>query len=265
MRIALGIEYDGRHFQGWQFLGAARNIRTVQGTLMQAMGSVANHAVELTCAGRTDAGVHAWGQVVHFDTGAVRSERGWILGINSALPEDLSVSWLRPMPDDFDARRSATVRRYRYVILNTTARAGVIHGKATWDHRPMDTVAMQAAATALIGEHDFSAYRSSECQSQSTVRRLSDLNIARVGDYLIIDIEANAFLHHMVRNIVGVLADIGAGKRPVEWAAQVLQSRDRRQGGVTAPAAGLYLMAVAYPAQYAVPPPRAGWWPPSAA
>jgi tRNA pseudouridine38-40 synthase len=265
MRIALGIEYDGSQFQGWQFLGAAREVRTVQGTLMQAVGSVANHVVDLTCAGRTDAGVHAWGQVVHFDTVSDRSERGWILGINSALPDDVSVSWLRRVPDEFDARRSATARRYRYMILNTTARAGVIHGKVTWDHRPMDTEAMRAAATALVGEHDFSAYRSAECQSQSTVRRLYRINIARVGDHVIIDIEANAFLHHMVRNIVGVLADIGAGKRSVEWAGQVLQTRDRRQGGVTAPAAGLYLMAVAYPAQFAVPAPRAGWWPPSAA
>jgi tRNA pseudouridine38-40 synthase len=265
MRIALGIEYNGQAFQGWQYLGAARDIRTVQGTLMAAVGSVANHPVEISCAGRTDAGVHAWGQVVHFDTGSSRNERGWILGINSALPGDVSVTWLRRMPDEFDARRSATARRYRYLILNSTARGGVMRGMVTWDFRHMDIAAMQSAATALIGEHDFSAYRSSECQSQSTVRRLHILNVARNGDYIVIDIEANAFLHHMVRNIVGVLTDIGAGKRPVEWAAEVLGTRDRRQAGVTAPAAGLYLMQVTYPAAFSVPAPRAGWWPTSTA
>lgn len=261
MRIALGIEYDGRGFQGWQYLGAARDIRTVEGELLRAIGGVANHPISITCAGRTDAGVHAWGQVIHFDTDAVRSERGWILGINSALPADVSVSWYQVVPPAFDARRSASARRYRYVILNTTARGGVMDGKVTWDYRLMDVAAMQQAAAALIGEHDFSAYRSSECQSHSTTRRVHRLNVTRIGEYVFIDIEANAFLHHMVRNIVGVLADIGAGKRPVEWAGEVLRTRDRRQGGVTAPAAGLYLMRVTYPDEFAVPAPGAGWWP----
>jgi tRNA pseudouridine38-40 synthase len=265
MRIAMGIEYDGQHFQGWQFLGAARDVRTVQGVLMQAIGSVANHPVEITCAGRTDAGVHAWGQVIHFDTDANRTERGWILGVNSALPADVSVTWVRIMPVEFDARRAATARRYRYIILNTTARGGLLAGRVTWDYRKLDAETMASAALHLIGEHDFSAYRSSECQSQSTVRRLNRLEIVRHGDYVILDIEANAFLHHMVRNIVGVLADIGAGRREPVWAREVLATRDRRQGGVTAPAAGLYLMRVDYPAIFDVPAPRAGWWPAPAA
>jgi tRNA pseudouridine38-40 synthase len=261
MRIALGIEYDGSRFQGWQFLGAHRDIRTIQGELQPALTSVAAHDVELTCAGRTDAGVHAWGQVAHFDTTARRDERAWVLGANSLLRDDVSVVWACEVDAKFHARHSATARRYRYVILNDSARSGVLSGRVSWDYRPLDVQAMQAAANSILGEHDFSAYRAAECQSESAVRDLRQISVRRLGVYILIDVEANAFLQHMVRNIVGVLSDIGAGKRPPGWAREVLESRDRRQGGVTAPAAGLYLLRVVYPEGFAIPEPRAAWWP----
>lgn len=265
MRVAIGIEYDGSRFQGWQFLGAHRNIRTIQGELQSALTSVAAHDIELICAGRTDAGVHAWGQVAHFETTATRDERAWILGANSLLPEDVSVVWARRVDDEYHARYSATARRYRYVIINDSARSGTLSGRVSWDYRPMDVSLMQAAADTIVGEHDFSAFRAAECQSKSAVRDLRQISVRRVGVYILIDVEANAFLQHMVRNIVGVLSDIGAGKRPVSWAGDVLESRDRRQGGVTAPAAGLYLLRVSYPTRFAIPAPRTAWWPESPA
>jgi tRNA pseudouridine38-40 synthase len=261
MRIVLGIEYCGSAFSGWQYLGAERAVRTVQGSLQQALTLVAAEPVQVVCAGRTDSGVHACGQVVHFDTSARRSERAWILGANSRLPPDVSVTWARAIGDDFHARYSATGRRYRYIILNSTARSGVLAGRVTWHYWPLDCDRMQAAADALIGEHDFSAFRSSECQSKSTVRHLRQLRVRRDGEFVVLDAEANAFLHHMVRNLVGVLLAIGAGRQEIDWARRVLQSRDRRLGGVTAPADGLYLYRVDFPAHFGIPDPRGAFLP----
>lgn len=261
MRVVLGVEYCGSGFSGWQYLGADRHVRTVQDCLQQALASVAAEPVQVICAGRTDAGVHACGQVVHFDTGARRSARGWMLGANSALPPDVSVAWAQETGADFHARYSATGRLYRYFILNSTARSGALAGRVAWHHWPLDHACMQAAADTLIGEHDFSAYRSSECQSKSTLRHLRQLRVRRDGDFIVIDAEANAFLHHMVRNLVGVLLAIGAGKQEVAWAREVLDGRDRRLGGVTAPAAGLYLCRVDYPAHFGIPAPRAAFLP----
>jgi tRNA pseudouridine38-40 synthase len=261
MRIVLGIEYCGSAFSGWQYLGPERQVRTVQGSLQQALSLVADEPVQVVCAGRTDSGVHASGQVVHFDTSARRSERAWILGANSRLPPDVSVTWARAIGDDFHARYSATGRRYRYFILNSTARSGVLAGRVTWHHWPLDSARMQAAADALIGEHDFAAFRSSECQSKSTLRHLRQLRVTRDGEFVVLDAEANAFLHHMVRNLVGVLLAIGAGRQEIDWARRVLQSRDRRRGGATAPADGLYLYRVDYPAHFDIPDPRGAFLP----
>jgi tRNA pseudouridine38-40 synthase len=258
-RIAVGIEYDGTGYAGWQTQPGVANI---QHTAEQALSRVAAEPVSLTCAGRTDAGVHALGQVAHFDTAAVRSTRSWVLGANSTLPQDVSLSWALPVPGHFHARYSAEARTYRYLILNRGARAALSARRAAWIHRPLDAEAMGLAAQALVGEHDFSAFRSSECQAKSPVRRLERLAVTRQGDWVMIEATANAFLHHMVRNIAGLLIQVGKGEEPPGWARTVLTSRDRRTGAATAPAQGLYLLAVRYPAVFGLPggadePPRA--------
>ncbi|MGQ0657454.1 MAG: tRNA pseudouridine(38-40) synthase TruA [Chromatiales bacterium] len=255
MRVAIGLEYDGRGFQGWQYLGEQRDVRTVQGCAQQALSRVAGEPVKPVCAGRTDSGVHALGQVIHIDTNARRSERAWVLGANSNLPDDVSVTWAREVPPQFHARYSATGRIYRYVILNSPGRSGMLSGRVTWEHRLIDVAKMQQAAPLLVGEHDFSAFRAAECQSMSAVREVKRLDVWREGDLVVVEIEANAFLQRMVRNIAGVLMAIGAGKASVHWAREVLESRDRRQGGVTAPADGLYLVRVMYPESFELPPP----------
>lgn len=259
MRIALGIEYDGSAFHGWQ--AQQPGVRTVQGELEAALSRVANHRVQVVCAGRTDTGVHALGQVVHFDTDAQRGERNWLLGSNANLPDDVSVTWVRPVGSDFSARFSAVSRRYRYFILNRTPRSAVLAGRVTWVHRPLDETLMQAAAADLIGEHDFSSYRAVACQAKSPVRTLYQLDVQRHGDFVVLKLHANAFLHHMVRNIAGVLMAIGRKEQPVEWAKSVLELRDRTLGGVTAPAAGLYFESVQYPAEYAIPQNRLSGFP----
>ena len=251
MRVALGVQYDGSGFRGWQ--AQQPGTRTVQTVLEQALAKVANHPVRLVCAGRTDAGVHGVGQVAHFDTTAVRSERAWVLGGNAHLPLDISLDWARQTPDDFHARFSALARRYRYVILNRPQRSALWRERATWHYRPLDAERMQRAGQALVGEHDFSSFRAAECQARHPIRDLHEITIRRQGDGVVLDVEANAFLHHMVRNIAGVLMSIGAGDRPVEWAREVLEQRDRTQAGVTAPAAGLYLLAVHYPERFGLP------------
>jgi len=252
MRIALGIEYDGSDFAGWQL--QASGVRTVQGAVEQALSTVADRPVRVACAGRTDAGVHATGQVVHFDTAALRSPRAWTYGTNANLPKSVSAQWARPVAEDFHARFSALRRRYRYVILNREVRPTFLAWRVAWSHRPLDAALMGEAAQALVGEHDFSAYRALACQAKSPVRTLHELRVYRDRDLVIIELEANAFLHHMVRNIAGVLMTIGAGERPVSWAGEVLDARDRTLGGVTAPAHGLYLTAVTYPERFALPP-----------
>ena len=251
MRIALGIEYDGSDFAGWQL--QEDGVRTVQGAVEQALSRVADHPVRVVCAGRTDAGVHATEQVVHFDTHAERTMRSWVYGANANSPKSVSVKWARPVDDDFHARFSAERRRYRFVILNRELRPTFLAGRVAWEYRPLDEVLMRQAARALVGEHDFSAYRAVACQAKSPVRRLYELAVSRDRDLVFLDLEANAFLHHMVRNVAGVLMDIGAGERPPGWAREVLECRDRTLGGVTAPPSGLYLTGVAYPVRFDLP------------
>jgi tRNA pseudouridine38-40 synthase len=249
-RIAVGVEYDGSAYAGWQ---SQAGIRTVQQVTEQALACIADAPVALVCAGRTDAGVHASGQVAHFDTAASRQARSWVLGANSELPPDVSLSWALPVPQHFHARYSAEARTYRYLILNRTARSGLHAGRSTFIHRPLDVQRMAEGATALHGEHDFSAFRSSECQAKSPVRRLERLSVQRRGDWVVIEATANAFLHHMVRNIAGLLIAIGRGDAPPGFAQEVLAGRDRTRNAATAAAAGLYLAAVRYPAAFGLP------------
>ncbi|MBL8251523.1 MAG: tRNA pseudouridine(38-40) synthase TruA [Candidatus Competibacter sp.] len=255
MRVAVGVQYDGSDFRGWQ--AQRPQVRTLQGCLQQALAKVADHPVNLVCAGRTDAGVHGIGQVAHFDTAAARSTRAWVLGGNANLPADISLHWACPVPDDFHARFSALARRYRYLIFNRPHRSALWRQRATWCYRPLDAGRMHAAAQCLLGEHDFSSFRAADCQAHHPRREIRELTVSRQGDGVVLEVEANAFLHHMVRNIAGVLMAIGAGERPVEWAREVLERRDRTQAGVTAPAEGLYLLAVRYPPRFGLPPPPA--------
>jgi tRNA pseudouridine38-40 synthase len=209
--------------------------------------------VECTCAGRTDAGVHAAAQVVHFDSDAERSERGWRLGANTDLPADVSVTWVRRVPEHFHARYAALARSYRYLILNRDSRSALAAGRATWERRPLDVQRMNDAAQVLVGEHDFSAFRAIECQAKSPVRRVERLAVTRCDAWVTLEITANAFLHHMVRNIAGLLMSIGQGESPPERVAEVLASRDRKTSAATAPPDGLYLDAVRYPPEFGLP------------
>jgi tRNA pseudouridine38-40 synthase len=250
VRLAVGIEYDGSAYAGWQ---AQASAPTLQQALERALGRIAAEPVALTCAGRTDAGVHALGQVAHFDTHASRSLRGWVLGTNSELPCDVGLAWALPVPPHFHARYCAEARSYRYLISNRLARPPLLAHRAAWIHRPLDHERMHAAAQALLGEHDFSAFRAAECQSKSPVRRMERIHVERQGDLILIEATANAFLHHMMRNIAGMLIAIGRGDAPVEFAREVLARRDRTRNAATASAAGLYLLAVRYPAAFALP------------
>ncbi|HYM28844.1 MAG TPA: tRNA pseudouridine(38-40) synthase TruA [Steroidobacteraceae bacterium] len=250
VRIAVGLEYDGAAYAGWQAQAA---LCTVQQVAERALARIAAEPVALVCAGRTDAGVHARGQVAHFDTHAQRTTRGWVLGANSELPADVSLSWAVAVPAHFHARYSASARTYRYLILNRLARPALYARRCAWIHRPLDHERMAAAGARLLGEHDFSAFRSSECQAKSPVRRLERLSVERRGDWISIEVTANAFLHHMMRNIAGLLLAVGRGDAPPEWAGEILAGRDRTRSAATAPAAGLYLMAVRYPAAFALP------------
>jgi len=255
-RIAIGIEYDGTRYAGWQ---RQAEVSSVQAEVERALSSVADHPVEVTCGGRTDAGVHALGQVAHFDTHARREPRGWTLGANTLLPGDVAVLWATPVAADFHARYTALSRRYCYVILNRASRPALARHRVCWIHRRLDAEAMHEAAQCLVGEHDFSAFRASECQSRTPVRRLERVAVHRASDRVVIDVVANAFLHHMVRNIAGTLIAVGQGDRPAAWVAEALASRDRRAAGITAPAAGLYLTAIDYPPGAGLPasPPPA--------
>ncbi|MFM8330269.1 MAG: tRNA pseudouridine(38-40) synthase TruA [Candidatus Methylumidiphilus sp.] len=246
-RIALGLEYDGSAFAGWQWQDGQRN---VQACVAAAVGTVAAEPVNLLCAGRTDAGVHALEQVVHFDTVAERSPRSWVMGINANLPDDVRVLWAKAMPPHFHARYSAIARFYRYVIINRPMRSALRRRQLTWCYYPLDAAKMQQAADYLIGHHDFSSFRAQGCQSKSPMRIMHFIRVQRQDDHVIIELSANAFLHHMVRNIAGVLMDIGSGKHEPEWAQELLALRDRKLGGVTGPADGLYLGGVYYPDEF---------------
>ncbi|WP_440995268.1 tRNA pseudouridine(38-40) synthase TruA [Arhodomonas sp. SL1] len=250
MRIALGIEYDGSAFSGWQ---RQHHAPSVQAALERALGRIADAPVEVVAAGRTDAGVHATQQVVHADVPRWRPERAWVRGVNSNLPETVGVRWMRPVGEGFHARFSAVARRYRYVIHSHPVRPVLQRHRVAWTWRPLSVAPMQTAATHLLGEHDFSAFRAVACQARHPIRTVHELSVSGDGTWIHLDIEANAFLHHMVRNIAGVLMAIGAGDRPPEWAGAVLEGRDRTRAGVTAPAGGLYLVGVRYPATHGLP------------
>ena len=250
-RVALALEYDGRHFHGWQ--AQKSGVRSVQGELSKAVARVADHPVDLVCAGRTDAGVHGSYQVVHFETSSVRHLRAWVMGINTSLPGDIAVHWAGQGQDDFHARFSAVYRRYRYIIYNNPVRPGILRGQVSWTYRPLDVQRMQDGARHLLGEHDFSSFRAAGCQSRSPFRFVEYIEVARMGDFIVLDIQANAFLHHMVRNIAGALMSVGSGYREPDWVAEVLAARDRTLAGVTAPSDGLYLVDVGYPERYRIP------------
>lgn len=254
--VALAFEYDGRKFHGWQ--QQKSGVRSVEAELSAAVAKVADHPVNLVCAGRTDTGVHASYQVAHFETSSIRNLRSWVMGINTALPFDIAVHWAGNCVDDFHARFSAVYRRYRYVIYNNQVRPGIQRGQVSWTFRPLDAESMHNAAQALVGEHDFSSFRAAGCQSRTPVRFLEQINVTRKGDFVVIDVQANAFLHHMVRNIAGALMAVGAGERSVSWIHDILLAKDRTLAGVTAPPHGLYLVDVGYPEKFGVPAAECG-------
>lgn len=250
MRIALGIEYDGSAFHGWQKQPRGN---TVQDALQAALSRIAGSPVAVVCAGRTDTGVHATAQVVHFDTRVERPLSAWVRGTNTYLPATVAVRWAHPVADDFHARFSAYARCYRYLLINRPQRTGVWHGRAGWYHHPLDVKFMQQAAAMLLGEHDFSAFRAADCQARSPVRTIWKADVQRSGNMIVFDFEAGAYLHHMVRNLVGSLVYIGQGKHPPEWIGQLLTLRDRRLAAPTFAAAGLYLVAVKYEPLWGLP------------
>ncbi len=249
-RIALGIEYDGAQHYGWQ---RQREVPSVQEHLEKALSTVANTPIEVQCAGRTDAGVHATGQVVHFDCDAVRPLKAWTMGVNANLPSSVAVKWCVHVSDDFIARFSATGRRYRYVIYNHKMRPAILEQGITHIHRPLNEHLMHEAAQALLGEQDFSAFRAALCQSKTPFRNVTNVTVSRHGAFVVVDISANAFLHHMVRNIVGSLVEIGSGHQPVDWIATLLAGRDRTLSAATAKPNGLYLVKVDYPDAFGLP------------
>ncbi len=250
MKVVLGLEYDGRDFCGWQW---QPNCRSVQKTLENALSFVADEPVSAVCAGRTDAGVHALGQVVHFEARAERAVHSWIMGGNSRLPPSIRIVWARPVERNFHARSSAIARYYRYVILNRPVYSALYHGLMTWCHQPLNVESMIQASRVFIGEHDFTSFRAQACQSNSPCRRLYHIGIRREDERIVIDVVGNAFLYHMVRNIAGILIEIGAGKKPPGWTEQVLRAKDRKQAGVTAPPDGLYLAGIYYPENFRLP------------
>ena len=256
MRIALGVEYDGTDFYGWQ---RQRSGRTVQRCVDEALSRVANQKLATVCAGRTDTGVHAIEQVIHIDTAAIRDEKAWIRGGNANLPADIRIQWAREVDESFHARFSAHRRHYRYVIFNRPYPSAQFRHRACWVYRKLDEDSMRQAAVHLIGEHDFTSFRALACQAKHPIRTIYTLDVNRCGDFIYIDVVANAFLHHMVRCIAGVLISTGSGEVSPGWVKQVRDARNRAAGGITAPAAGLYLVAVHYPERFAIP--RTGWLP----
>lgn len=256
MRIALGLEYNGMSFCGWQ---SQVNGCGVQDALGAAISTVAGEPIQVHAAGRTDTGVHAAFQVAHFDTLATRPISAWVRGVNSHLPAGVAVLWAQQVGDDFHARFAAIERGYRYVMLNHPVRPGLNNGLVGWHFRPLDELAMNQAASYLLGEHDFSAFRAAECQAKSPIKILHHAHVVRRGDFLVCDFRANAFLHHMIRNIMGGLVQVGIGARPPEWLAEVLQARDRTLAAPTFDAAGLYLCYIRYPSHFALPEISERW------
>ena len=250
MRIALGIEYNGAAYCGWQYQDHSPS---VQERVEHALAHVADHNIRVICSGRTDTGVHAYCQVVHFDTTANRSEHSWAFGANTKLPGDISILWAKHVDESFHARFSAVSRVYRYVLLNRKIRPGLLRDRVSWEYRPLDLQQMQTATRHLIGEHDFTSYRAVACQASSPVRTLKRIEISQSGELFTLELEANGFLHHMVRNIAGVLITIGAGEAEPGWAKEVLDKRDRTQGGLTAPPDGLYFVGPCYPEEFEIP------------
>ena len=258
-RVAAIVEYDGTEFAGWQ---SQEHSVSIQDAVQAAISFVAGEPVVAICAGRTDSGVHATGQVIHFDTSAIRTPRAWVLGANTRLPPAIALQWAGEVTTGFHARHKAIRRIYRYCILNRSARSALQRTRAAWIHRPLDAAAMHAAAQVLIGEHDFSAFRSVQCQSNTSVRRVERIEVRREGDYLWLEITANAYLHHMVRNIVGTLLTVQSEADPGAAMQRVLAGADRRFAGATAPAAGLYLWRVEYQPLYGIPDLSEGLWVP---
>ena len=250
MKLAACVEYDGTAFCGWQRLSHAS---TVQASVEQALSYVANEKIEAVCAGRTDSGVHASGQIIHFETKAERPVRGWLFGSNVKLPDGIALRWVQPVAEAFHARFSALSRRYRYVILNRWAKPALLKNKVAWYHHPLDAEAMHQAAQALVGEHDFSSFRASGCQAAHARRELHQIEVTRQDEFIYVDIVANAFLHHMVRNIVGSLLEVGSGEQKTEWIAELLIKQDRTLAGMTAAASGLYFVYVEYPSHFGLP------------
>ncbi|MDO6427965.1 tRNA pseudouridine(38-40) synthase TruA [Thalassotalea sp. 1_MG-2023] len=250
MRFALGIEYDGSQYCGWQ---RQNNVVSVQETLEKALSKIANEPINVICAGRTDTGVSATNQVVHFDTHNVRKEVAWTLGVNTHLPKDIAVTWVKAVDETFHARFGATSRRYRYIIYNNPLRPAIFSTGLTFNHYPLDEKLMHKAAQFLVGEHDFTSFRTVHCQAPSAVRTIEHCQVSRQGNYLCIDVKGNAFLHHMIRNIAGSLMRVGRGQEEVEWIAEVLAAKNRCLAGVTAPANGLYFVDVTYPEKYQLP------------
>ena len=250
MRIALGVEYDGRPYSGWQ--SQAEGL-TVQDALQDALSRIAAERIGVIAAGRTDTGVHALEQVVHFESAALRPLSAWVRGVNALLPESIAVRWAHPVPQEFHARFSAHGRSYRYLLLDQAVRSAIYKGRAGWFHAPLDIVAMQAAAACLLGEHDFSAFRASQCQAKSPVKNLQQLEIRRCGNMLVFDLSANAFLHHMVRNIVGCLVYVGKGKYTADWLADVLEQKMRSLAAPTFAPDGLYLRRIRYEDKWNLP------------
>lgn len=249
-RIVLGIEYDGTHFSGWQF---QPGLRTIQDELEKAISKVADERIQITCAGRTDAGVHAIGQVIHFDTNAKRPEKAWFLGVNSNLQNDIVVTWAKEISSEFSARFSAIERHYCYLINTDKVNSAINRHRMLWHPTLLDTLAMQEAAQYLLGEHDFSSFRAADCQSTSPMRCMNEILISRQQSIIRMDFRANAFLHHMVRNIVGTLLPIGHLKKSPTWMKEVLSAKDRKAADITAAPHGLYLIKMRYPEEFNMP------------
>lgn len=250
LKIALGIEYDGSRYYGYQ---RQAEVDSVQQCLEAALSQVADEPIVVFCAGRTDAGVHATGQVVHFTTHAVRKDAAWTMGVNTHLPPDIAVRWVKTVDEEFHARFSATARRYRYLIYNHRYRPAILSHGMTHFYHPLDAERMERAGQCLLGENDFTSFRAVQCQSRTPWRNVKHLKVMRHGAYIVVDIKANAFVHHMVRNIVGSLMEIGCGNRPESWMAELLAAKDRKLAAATAKAEGLYLVDVDYPESFGLP------------